>query len=237
MQPRLMRSRTEVIIAGVCGGLGEYFGLDPVIVRLIFVLVTLTTGLGFIVYPVLWLVMPKAGAVAGGTPLLSHDPDAWRRRMNEFGQEMAQAGQQIGQEMRQASQQMREVFLREQGQRTQAPTTAAPPPPEAYNFDPLTGQPINRSAPTTGQTINLRVDATMADQYAPPANTSAPGAAPQQPVYYGPPPPVVRRHRGRSIGIVLVAFGALVLAGQFEIAQYVFPILMIGAGLLLLRKK
>ena len=99
MQPRLMRSRTEVIIAGVCGGLGEYFGLDPVIVRLIFVLVTLTTGLGFIVYPVLWLVMPKAGAVAGSTPLLAHDPDAWRRRMNEFGQEMAQAGQQIGQEM------------------------------------------------------------------------------------------------------------------------------------------
>ena len=64
MQPRLMRSRTEVIIAGVCGGLGEYFGLDPVIVRLIFVLVTLTTGLGFIVYPVLWLVMPRAGVGA-----------------------------------------------------------------------------------------------------------------------------------------------------------------------------
>src|SRR5262245_57589941 len=143
MQPRLMRSRTEVIVAGVCGGLGEYFGLDPVIVRLIFVLVTLTTGLGFIVYPVLWLVMPKAGAVVGSTPLLSHDPDAWRRRMNEFGQEMAQAGQQISQEVRQ-------VFLREQGQRSQAPTTAAPPPPEAYNFDPLTGQPINRPAPTTG---------------------------------------------------------------------------------------
>ena len=61
-----VRSRTEVIIAGVCGGLAEYFGLDPVIVRLIFVLVTLTTGIGFIVYPVLWLVMPKAGASASG---------------------------------------------------------------------------------------------------------------------------------------------------------------------------
>jgi phage shock protein C len=237
MQPRLMRSRTEVIIAGVCGGLGEYFGLDPVIVRLIFVLVTLTTGLGLIVYPVLWLVMPKAGTSAASTPLLAHDPDAWRRRMNEFGQEMAQAGQQIGQEMRQASQQVREVFLREQGQPTQAPTSAAPPPPEAYNFDPLTGQPMKRSAPTTGQTINLRVDATMADQYAPPASISTPDAAPQHSVYYGPPAPAARKHRGRSIGIVLVAFGAIILASQFDIAQYVFPMLMIGAGLMLLRKK
>jgi phage shock protein C len=236
MQPRLMRSRTEVIIAGVCGGLGEYFGLDPVIVRLIFVLVTLTTGLGFIVYPVLWLVMPKAGAGVSSTPLLSHDPDAWRQRMNEFGQEMAEAGQQIGQEMRQAGQQMREVFLREPAQRTQAPTTTAPPPPEAYNFDPLTGQPLKRSGPTTGQTINLRVDATMADQYTSLADPNAP-AAPQQSVYYGPPAPAARKHRGRSIGIVLVAFGAIVLAGQFGIAHFVFPLLMIGAGLMLLRKK
>jgi len=237
MQPRLMRSRTEVIVAGVCGGLGEYFGLDPVIVRLIFVLVTLTTGLGFIVYPVLWLVMPKAGTTAGSTPLLSQDPNAWRQRMTEFGQEMAQASQQIGQEMRQASQQMRSVFLREHGQQTQASMTSAPPPPEAYNFDPLTGQPINRPASTTGPTINLRVDAAAVDQFAPPADTNAPGAAPQQPIYYGPPAPPARRHRGRSMGILLVAVGAIILASQFDIAQYVFPILMIGAGILLLGKK
>ena len=132
---------------------------------------------------------------------------------------------------------VRAVFLREQGQRTQAPMTSAPPPPEAYNFDPLTGQPINRSAPTTGRTINLRVDAPTVDQYAPTADTNAPSAAPQQPIYYGPPAPPARRHRGRSMGILLVAVGAIVLASQFDIAQYVFPILMIGAGILLLGKK
>ncbi|HWQ15261.1 MAG TPA: PspC domain-containing protein, partial [Roseiflexaceae bacterium] len=60
MQPQLTRSRSEVVIAGVCGGLAEYFHIDPVIVRLVFVLVTLTSGLGLIVYPVLWMVMPKA---------------------------------------------------------------------------------------------------------------------------------------------------------------------------------
>jgi phage shock protein C len=229
MQSRLMRSRTEVIVAGVCGGLAEYFGLDPVIVRLIFVLVTLTTGIGFIVYPVLWLVMPKAGASAGGPPMFTQDADAWRRRVNEFGQEVAHAGQQIGQEVRQ-------VFLREHSQPPRAPA-ADEPPPAAYNFDPLTGQPINRSAPTTGQTINLRVDPTTAGTYVPPAEVNTTNAAPQQPVYYGPPAPAARRNRGRSMGIVLVAFGALILANQFEIAQYIFPLLMIGAGILLLRKR
>jgi phage shock protein C len=232
MQSRLLRSRTEVIIAGVCGGLAEYFGLDPVIVRLIFVLVTLTTGIGFIVYPVLWLVMPKAGANVPSTPLFTQDADAWRQRVNEFGHEVAQAGQQISHEVRQ-------VFLREQGQPTQAPTTAEPPP-AAYNFDPVTGQPIRRAEPTTGRTINLRVDPTTAEMFVAPADTTAnstTSVTPQQPVYYGPPAPAARKNHGRTMGIVLVIIGAMILAGTFDIAEYVFPILMIGAGLMLLRKK
>jgi len=222
-----MRSRTEVIIAGVCGGLAEYFGLDPVIVRLIFVLVTLTTGIGFILYPLLWLVMPKADAFAQNTPQLGQDADAWRRRMNEFGQEMRQAGQQLGQEMR-------EVLLRERTQPSQAPTVAEVPPPQAYKFDPLTGAPVHQAKPTTGQTINLRVDPTLADKYVPTAEASNP---PQPPVYYAPHGPAARTRRGRSMGIVLVTFGALVLTSQFGIAEYVFPLLMIAAGVLLLRRR
>ena len=234
MQSRLMRSRTESMIAGVCGGLAEYFGLDPVIVRLIFVLVTLTTGIGFIVYPVLWIVMPKAGTKAATPPLFTQDANAWRQRVNEFGQEVAQAGQQISQEVRQ-------VFLREPGQPTQAPMVADEPPPAAYNFDPQTGQPVNRAAPTTGQTINLRVDPTTVGTYVPPAaplvDNTPPSVAPQQPVYYGPPAQAPRKNRGRSMGIVLVAFGIMILAGTMGIAEYVFPVLMIGAGILLLRKR
>ncbi|HEX9373423.1 MAG TPA: hypothetical protein VF897_20590, partial [Roseiflexaceae bacterium] len=71
----------------------------------------------------------------------------------------------------------------------------------------------------------------LAENYMPPAEANS---APQQPVYYG--PPATRPKRGRSMGIVLVAIGALILAGQFDIAQYVFPLLMIGAGLMLLRR-
>lgn len=57
---RLMRSRKERMIAGVCGGLAEYFHMDPTIVRVIFVLAALVNGIGLIVYLVLWLVMPEA---------------------------------------------------------------------------------------------------------------------------------------------------------------------------------
>ena len=64
MQSRLTRSTTETMIAGVCGGLADYFNIDPVIVRLIFVLVTLTSCLGIPVYFVLWIIIPKAGAGA-----------------------------------------------------------------------------------------------------------------------------------------------------------------------------
>lgn len=67
MQPRLTRSTTESMVAGVCGGLAEYFNIDPVIVRLIFVLVTLTSGLGLPVYLVLWILMPKASAEHSAT--------------------------------------------------------------------------------------------------------------------------------------------------------------------------
>lgn len=59
MQPRLKRNVTEAMVAGVCSGLAEYFNIDPVIVRLIFVLVTFTSGLGALVYLILWILMPK----------------------------------------------------------------------------------------------------------------------------------------------------------------------------------
>lgn len=58
---RLQRSVTDCKIAGVCGGLGEYFGMDSTIVRLLWVLVTFFTGLvpGMVVYLVGWLIMPE----------------------------------------------------------------------------------------------------------------------------------------------------------------------------------
>lgn len=72
MQPQLTRSRTDRMIAGVCGGLGQYFGVDPVIIRLIFVVIALTTFITPVIYPILWLIMPESVV----PPSVALPPDA-----------------------------------------------------------------------------------------------------------------------------------------------------------------
>ena len=62
MHTQLMRSSNEKLIGGVCGGLGNYFGVDPVLVRLVFVLLTFASGIGLLLYIALWLAMPQDGA-------------------------------------------------------------------------------------------------------------------------------------------------------------------------------
>jgi phage shock protein C len=57
---KLFRSRTNKWIAGVCGGLGDFFGMDPTIWRLIFLLGTMFGFGSFIlVYLIMWLAVPK----------------------------------------------------------------------------------------------------------------------------------------------------------------------------------
>ncbi len=56
---RLTRSRRSRFIAGVCGGLAEYFGIDPTIVRIIFVVLALAGGPGLLIYLALWVILPK----------------------------------------------------------------------------------------------------------------------------------------------------------------------------------
>ena len=59
MEKKLRRSSSNKVIAGVCGGIGAYFGLDPVVVRIILVLFTLFGGAGVLVYLVCWICMPQ----------------------------------------------------------------------------------------------------------------------------------------------------------------------------------
>lgn len=58
MQKKLQRSADSKIF-GVCGGLGEYFDIDPAIIRIIFLVALVTFGTGLLLYLVLALVMPK----------------------------------------------------------------------------------------------------------------------------------------------------------------------------------
>ena len=56
---RLYRSKRNRIIAGVCGGLGEYFKIDPVLIRLIWVIITVIYGAGILAYLILWIIIPE----------------------------------------------------------------------------------------------------------------------------------------------------------------------------------
>ncbi|HEX9724109.1 MAG TPA: PspC domain-containing protein [Vicinamibacteria bacterium] len=56
---RLFRSRKDGLIAGVCGGLAEYFDVDPSLVRLVFILAIFLGGAGLVVYLVAWLIVPE----------------------------------------------------------------------------------------------------------------------------------------------------------------------------------
>ncbi|NLL46971.1 MAG: PspC domain-containing protein [Firmicutes bacterium] len=58
MAKRIFRSR-EKKIAGVCGGLAEYFNIDPTIVRLIWLILVLAYGTGIAAYFIAWLVIPE----------------------------------------------------------------------------------------------------------------------------------------------------------------------------------
>lgn len=61
MTKRLYRSTTDRKIAGVCGGIAEYFNIDPVIIRIIALILLLPGGLpGFLPYIILWILVPEA---------------------------------------------------------------------------------------------------------------------------------------------------------------------------------
>lgn len=58
---RLYRSKKERMIAGVCGGLGEYFDVDPVLLRAVFAISAFMGGMGIVVYILLAIITPEEG--------------------------------------------------------------------------------------------------------------------------------------------------------------------------------
>ena len=69
---RLTRSTNDRMIAGVCGGLGRYFGVDPVWFRLAFVVLALGGGSGVLIYLIAWIVVPEATDQAVAHRTTSH---------------------------------------------------------------------------------------------------------------------------------------------------------------------
>ncbi len=56
---RLYRSRTNRVIGGVAGGIGEYLGIDPTVIRIVWVVLALAAGAGIIAYIIAWIVIPE----------------------------------------------------------------------------------------------------------------------------------------------------------------------------------
>ncbi len=80
MEKRLYRSGTNKIVGGVCGGLGEYFDVDPVLVRVITVVLFLAGGVWVPVlsYVVAWLLIPKRPPEVEGVAA-DHEYSSWTR--------------------------------------------------------------------------------------------------------------------------------------------------------------
>jgi phage shock protein C len=56
---RLYKSESNKVIGGVCGGLGEYLGIDPTILRIVMVVLIFCHGAGLLIYLIAWICMPK----------------------------------------------------------------------------------------------------------------------------------------------------------------------------------
>lgn len=67
---RVLRRGTDRVIAGVCSGLGRYLGIDPVLLRIAFVILALAGGGGVVLYIVGWILIPeeKPGEELGSVP-------------------------------------------------------------------------------------------------------------------------------------------------------------------------
>ncbi len=59
MENRLYRRRKDKVFGGIASGLGQYLDIDPIIVRIVFVLITIFHGVGLLVYIIMWIVMPE----------------------------------------------------------------------------------------------------------------------------------------------------------------------------------
>jgi phage shock protein PspC (stress-responsive transcriptional regulator) len=61
---RLYRDPDNRVLGGVCGGIGQYFKIDPLIIRIVFLVIFFGFGIGLLIYIILWIVVPEARTTA-----------------------------------------------------------------------------------------------------------------------------------------------------------------------------
>jgi len=91
MSTRITKSKTDKVIDGVCGGIAEYFGVDSVLVRLVFIALVFLNGLGLILYIILAIIMPGAGQVD------KPPKETIQENVQEISERVKEAGEGLGQ--------------------------------------------------------------------------------------------------------------------------------------------
>lgn len=85
---KLYRSETNRVLAGVAGGLGEYFGIDPILIRLVLVLTTIFGGSGILIYLVLWILIPNENDVdKNSEDTIKQNAEELKTKARAFAQE------------------------------------------------------------------------------------------------------------------------------------------------------
>ena len=220
---RLTRSTRNRMWAGVAGGIGEYFDVDPVLIRLIWVAATIaTSGAAIALYIILWIVMPRddqADPVRG--------VESWRDWSDEFRTET----QRVAAEARRVAD---DFTGRGRPRETVGSTSAAE----------------RSSTAVAGEGVATEVGAAT-EKGSEPQATPPPYQSPG-PAYdpYAPSPgwdPGWRHnghehHRQRTAGLILVILGLIFLAsevGVFSWIQWsvVWPLILVGIGVSLLLRR
>ncbi|MFC2065978.1 PspC domain-containing protein [Chloroflexota bacterium] len=89
MEKRLYRSRSDRMIWGVCGGLARYFGMDPTIVRIIFVLMIFANGLSILAYLIMAIVVPlESSKTAAPKETIKENVEEIKGTAEELGSEL-----------------------------------------------------------------------------------------------------------------------------------------------------
>jgi len=101
MEKRAYRNTQDKVIAGVCTGLGEYFGIDPLFIRIVFLLFLFEPPIAVVAYIALWIALPKKPyqlPVQSNSQSHEDSPKTFEERVEEFGKEAEVIGNTLGKE-------------------------------------------------------------------------------------------------------------------------------------------
>ena len=89
MKDQIYRSPINRVIGGVCSGLGIYFNIDPILIRVIFILLFIFKGIGILLYIILWIILPERYPESyqeymGAEPESGKEKSADKTEMHDF---------------------------------------------------------------------------------------------------------------------------------------------------------